>query len=166
MLFVKREDKSGGKTTSQLRDELLKESKTGLLKNPGKSLKTAAKTAGSNEKSGYHVMQVKYNPSSIKFATQGGNHTHCGPGGNGINQVTQMSMPAQTVMTVELVFDDVTVSDDDHRGFFSTRHKANLFRLNDSRCHSVGIKRLKFSFKQIRHILTFLCKHTRIRSLT
>lgn len=111
MLFVKKNNTNTGKTNSQLRDELLKESKSGLLKNPGKSLKNAVKTAGGSETNGYHTMQVRYNPSSISFSTQAGNYVHCGVGGMGMNQITQMTMPSQTIMSVQLVFDDVNIPD-------------------------------------------------------
>lgn len=111
MLFVKKNNTKSGKTNSQLRDELLKESRTGLLKNPGKSFKKALGIAGGNDRDGYHTMQVKYNPSSIKFATQAGSYIHCGVGGMGINQITQMTMPSQTVMSVDLIFDDMSIPD-------------------------------------------------------
>lgn len=109
MLFVKKQNTKAGKSNSDLRDELLKQSKNGLLNNPGKSLKNASKLAGGD--SGYHTMQVKYNPSSISFSSQAGTYTHCGVGGMGMNQITQMSMPAQTIMNVELIFDDVNIPD-------------------------------------------------------
>lgn len=110
MLFVKKNNTKTGKTNSQLRDELLKE-KTGLLKNPGKSLKTASGIAEGKNENGYHTMQVKYNPSSIRFSTQAGSYMHCGVGGMGINQITQMTMPSQTIMSVDLIFDDMNIPD-------------------------------------------------------
>lgn len=111
MLFVKKNNSKAGKTNSNLRDELLKDDKKGLLKNPGKSLKKASGISDSKSDTGFHVLQVKYNPSSIRFSTRAGSYTHCGPGGMGVNEVTQMSIPAQTVMSVDLIFDDVNIQD-------------------------------------------------------
>ena len=55
---------------------------------------------------GFHVLQVKYNPSKIRFNSQGGSFVEPGPGGEGINSLSQITMPAQTYMSVELLFDD------------------------------------------------------------
>lgn len=56
---------------------------------------------------GFHAMQVKYNPNTIHFSTQAGSYMETGAGGTGVNQITQITLPSQTTMTVELVFDDV-----------------------------------------------------------
>ena len=111
MLFVKKNNSKTGKTNSNLRDELLKDNKTGLLKNPGKSFKKASEISNSKDYDGFHVLQVKYNPSSIRFSTRAGSYTHCGAGGMGVNEVTQMTIPAQTTMSVDLIFDDVNIQD-------------------------------------------------------
>ncbi len=55
---------------------------------------------------GYHVIQVKYNPSKISLSAAGGSFMEAGAGGAGTNTLTQITMPTQTVMRVELVFDD------------------------------------------------------------
>ncbi|MBQ3546037.1 MAG: hypothetical protein IJA34_13810 [Lachnospiraceae bacterium] len=111
MLFVKKNNSNKGKTNSNLRDELLKDNKKGLLKNPGKSFKNASKLSDSKDSDGFHALQVKYNPSSIRFSSRAGSYTHCGAGGMGVSEVTQMTIPAQTTMTVDLIFDDVNIQD-------------------------------------------------------
>lgn len=112
MLFVKKNNKSTGKTNIELREELLSTTRNSLLKNPGRSLRQSAKKANSNADDGFHVMQVKYNPSSIKMSTKAGSYTqYAGIGAMGVNQVTQVTIPAETNMTVELIFDDVNILD-------------------------------------------------------
>lgn len=61
--------------------------------------------AGQN---GYHVMEVKYNPSRIRFYSNGGNQMMPGPDGN---MQVQSIMPAMTTMQVELLFDDTNNQD-------------------------------------------------------
>lgn len=56
--------------------------------------------------SGYHVLQVKYNPSTIGISAMGGSFMEPGAGGAGANTLAQVTMPTQTVMQVELIFDD------------------------------------------------------------
>ncbi len=60
---------------------------------------------------GYHVMQVKYNPSSIRLYAQGGHQMMPGPGGVGVNMQVQSVIPAMTTMHVQLLFDDVNPQD-------------------------------------------------------
>lgn len=55
---------------------------------------------------GYQVIQVKYNPSKISLSAAGGSFMEAGAGGAGTNTLTQVTMPTQTVMQVELLFDD------------------------------------------------------------
>lgn len=112
MLFVKKNDSATGKTNIKLREELMMNTRHSLLENPGKSLRKSAKIADSKEQDGFHVMQVKYNPSSIKMSTKAGSYTqYSGVGAMGVNQVTQVTIPAETAMTVELVFDDMDILD-------------------------------------------------------
>lgn len=65
-----------------------------------------AAVQGIAKTSGYHVIQVKYNPSKIGISAAGGSFMEAGAGGAGTNTLTQVTMPTQTVMRVELVFDD------------------------------------------------------------
>lgn len=60
---------------------------------------------------GYHVMEVKYNPSRIRFYSHGGNQMMPGPAGAGANMQVQSTMPAMTTMQVELLFDDMNPQD-------------------------------------------------------
>ena len=108
MLFVKKNNTSNGISNSELRDKLLR---GGLKSNPAKTLKEATSRAGSSKPDGYHVLQVKYNPSSIKYKSRSSNFAQSGPGGMGVNQITQSASPSETTMTVELVFDDVNIQD-------------------------------------------------------
>ena len=70
---------------------------------------TKMKGIASNE--GYHVMEVKYNPSRIRFYSHGGNQMMSGPGGGAAAMQMQSTMPAMTTMQVELIFDDVNNQD-------------------------------------------------------
>lgn len=70
---------------------------------------TSAKTVAS--KNGYHVMEVKYNPSKIQINASGGNQMMPGPGGAGTNMQVQSVAPAATIMQVELLFDDLNIQD-------------------------------------------------------
>lgn len=60
---------------------------------------------------GYHVMEVKYNPSRIKISSHSENQMMPGPGGAGTNMQIQSPVPAMTIMQVELVFDDMSKQD-------------------------------------------------------
>lgn len=61
--------------------------------------------------SGYHVMQVKYNPNKIHFNAYSKNQMLPGPGGAGGNMQMQSTEPANITMQVELLFDDVNNQD-------------------------------------------------------
>lgn len=60
---------------------------------------------------GYHVLEVKYNPSRIRIYSHGGNQLMPGPAGAGTNMQVMSTMPATTTMQVELLFDDVNNQD-------------------------------------------------------
>lgn len=113
LLFVKKKNTESTRTNIQLRQELTEFAITeSLLSSPRKSLEAASRLAKSDDiNSDYHVLQVKYNPSSIQMATQAGTYRHCGVGAMGINQFTEIVRPAETNMTVELVFDDMNIPD-------------------------------------------------------
>lgn len=63
------------------------------------------------EMQGYHVMEVKYNPSRIRLFSHGGNLMMPGPAGGGSNIQVQSIEPATTTMQVELLFDDTSIQD-------------------------------------------------------
>lgn len=60
---------------------------------------------------GYHVLEVKYNPSKIHLYSHGGNQMMPGPGGAGTSMQVQSAIPAMTTMQVELLFDDTSIQD-------------------------------------------------------
>lgn len=82
-----------------LQAELLAESKGGAFS----FLKSKTEIA---ESYGYHVLKVKYNPSRIQFDSRAGSFIQPGPGGAGTNTLTQVTMPAETSMSLELLFDE------------------------------------------------------------
>ena len=111
MIYVKKSNSTTGYSNVELKNKLLEASNNSLLRNPTKAYKTAGDLAGSNNVDGYHVMQVKYNPSSIKYSTQSNPMLHHGLGGKGNAQLTYLVDSARTVMEVELIFDDVNIQD-------------------------------------------------------
>lgn len=65
------------------------------------------------ESSGFFAMEVQYNPATISFDTVAGKQVmpaggNMGPGAN--NQIYEADYPVATTMNVQLIFDDVTVS--------------------------------------------------------
>lgn len=112
MLLVKKNDKDTMKI-SELRDKLVDISDVSVINNPKGVLKAAQRynkvksIAGSD----FYVMQLKYNPSSIRFSSQAGSYVQSGPGNAGVNQITQITVPSRTTMYVDLIFDDVSVMD-------------------------------------------------------
>lgn len=60
---------------------------------------------------GYIPVKVQFNPSTITFTSQGGQIKRETVGGAGENQFQQVDIPSETVMSVELYFDDVNVMD-------------------------------------------------------
>ena len=81
-----------------LQAKLLSESKAGTFS----FLKSKTEIV---EEFGYHVLKVKYNPSKIRIDSRAGSFIQSGPGGAGTNTLTQITMPAQTRMNLELLFD-------------------------------------------------------------
>ena len=111
MIYVKKTNSTTGYTNIELKDQLLKASSDGILNNPVKAYKKAGEIAGNNSIDGYHVMQVKYNPSSIKYSTNTSPMLHHGLGGKGNAQLAYLVDSSRTVMDVELIFDDVNIQD-------------------------------------------------------
>ena len=113
MLFVKKINSSSGKSLSDLREDLLSNNGPSLFSEPKEAIKSLSNMSRAEAIGGtdYHVMQVKYNPSSIRFSTQAGSFVQSGPGGMGVNQITQITVPARTTMYVDLIFDDMNVKD-------------------------------------------------------
>ncbi len=96
---------TGGKLTPAQLQEKLVGSSSGLFSAIFGSPKTTAENAG------YHVLEVKYNPSKIKIKSKNGDFMEAGIGGEGTNGITMIQSPNRTTMTVELVFDDVNNQD-------------------------------------------------------
>lgn len=60
----------------------------------------------------FHIMQVQYNPTSLNMHSQAGSfQTKQGAGESGINQITQMTLPPQTSLSFDLVFDAMNMVD-------------------------------------------------------
>ncbi len=113
MIFVKKRNEASEKKLSDLRRDLLSKSSTSLLSSPIEAIKSMSGMSRAQSIGGddYHVMQVKYNPSSIRFSTQAGSFVQSGPGGMGVNQITQITVPARTTMFVDLIFDEMNIKD-------------------------------------------------------
>lgn len=67
-------------------------------------------TAMANLKN-YIPVQVQFNPSSISFQGMGGEIRRESVGGSGENQFQQFDIPSETVMSMELMFDDTNNKD-------------------------------------------------------
>lgn len=111
MIYVKKTNSTTGYSNVELKNQLLKASSNGILNNPVKAFKKAGEIAGTDSIDSYHVMQVKYNPSSIKYSTNTSPLLHHGLGGKGNNQLAYLVDSSKTVMEVELIFDDVNIQD-------------------------------------------------------
>mgnify|MGYP003312045109 CR=1 FL=1 len=67
--------------------------------------------AGIASASGYHTMEVQYNPSTLRLNAHGGNQMMPGPGGGGVSLQMQSTIPAMTTLSVQLLFDKVNPQD-------------------------------------------------------
>lgn len=94
-----------GRTNVDLRAALAANTSPKNLVSSFTSVQTTANTAG------YHVIQVKYNPSKIEMISSGGSFMEPGVGGAGTNTLQQITQPTQILMRVELVFDDENHAD-------------------------------------------------------
>lgn len=65
--------------------------------------------AGALGTSSYLPVQVQYNPSAISFSGTQGRVRRTGVGGQ--DQFQQMDVPVETIMSVELTFDDTNIKD-------------------------------------------------------
>lgn len=70
----------------------------------------ASLTATANQ-ADYIPVQVQFNPASISFQGMGGEIRRESVGGAGENQFQQFDMPSETVMSMELIFDDTNNKD-------------------------------------------------------
>lgn len=77
---------------------------TAIKKNGMFSFRTQAEQIAKDN--GYHVLKVKYNPSTISFSSRAGSFIQPGPGGPGTNTLSQYVVPAETYMSFEIIFDD------------------------------------------------------------
>lgn len=64
-----------------------------------------------NSSNGYIPIQLQYNPSSIQISTMKGDILNRSAGGVGENVFQQWTVPVQTTMSVDLIFDDMNVMD-------------------------------------------------------
>ena len=64
-----------------------------------------------NNSNGYIPLQLQYNPSSIQISTMKGDILNRSAGGLGENVFQQWTVPVQTTMSVDLIFDDMNVMD-------------------------------------------------------
>lgn len=99
----------------------------GLLRNAAASLQNASGLAGSSgntalfgaadsvigkaNQAGFLPIQVQYNPSSISLESAAGTTIRQSVGGGGENTYQQMEMPEETVLRMELIFDDMNIKD-------------------------------------------------------
>lgn len=93
----------------------------GGLKNAGRNL--GVSTSGINAlgvdstlmdiagQNGYFPVQVQFNPSRISFQGMGGEIRRESVGGAGENQFQQFTTPSETVLGMELIFDDTNNKD-------------------------------------------------------
>lgn len=107
LLFIKKPDCIPDEASEVkkllLKKKTFKEDPAGLFK--------SQLSKSSEQADGYHVLKVKYNPSKIQMSTKAGCYTQSGPGGEGVNTITQITVPAQTILNVELIFDDMNIPD-------------------------------------------------------
>lgn len=112
MLLIKK-NSDDNLNVNKLRDKLVSNDGKSIVNNPKGVLKAEERYSKVKKiaKNDYYVMQVKYNPSSIRFSSQAGTYVQSGPGNVGVNQITQITVPSRTTMYVDLIFDDVSVMD-------------------------------------------------------
>lgn len=106
------------KAAARLQEKLLEETRDALERGTGDRT-LASQTFGSLTEggkmggSGYLAMEVQYNPSSIHMETRAGVVDYSGGnlGGQSINQLAQDNQPVATIMSFQLIFDDMNPSD-------------------------------------------------------
>lgn len=106
------------KAAARLQEKLLEETRDALKRGVGDRT-LASQTFGSIIEggkmggSGYLAMEVQYNPSSIHMETRAGVVDYSGGnlGGQSINQLAQDNQPVATIMSFQLIFDDMNPSD-------------------------------------------------------
>lgn len=100
-------------------------SKLSAVKNAGKQMSQKAGqklTAAANVLKGmsshitanagdYVPIQLQYNPSSIQVSTMKGTILNRGAGGGAENTYQQWKVPVQTMMSVDLIYDDMNIMD-------------------------------------------------------
>lgn len=73
------------------------------------------------KRSGYHILQVKYNPTTLKFSASAESKMATGAGGGAANLQVQSLMPASTSLQVQILFDD-----ENHQDAFMWDKMTNL----------------------------------------
>ena len=97
---------SGSASNIDLQAQLAALNGTGVF-----SFADAAAKIAQSPTNKYHVLKVKYNPTTLAFDSRAGSFIQPGPGGPGTNTLSQVTMPAQTFLAFELLFDDVNNQD-------------------------------------------------------
>lgn len=109
MVDVKKIDE----TTKQVTDEIigrkfdLSDSKATSLQSQLMGLSQSKKKEAAIN-NGYHIIKVKYNPSKIQIDSRAGSFIQQG---QGTKTMTQINMPAQTYMSLEILFDEENPQD-------------------------------------------------------
>ncbi|MDO4292939.1 MAG: hypothetical protein Q4C65_06870 [Eubacteriales bacterium] len=71
----------------------------------------AAGVTGTANQAGFLPLQVQYNPSSVSLESTAGTTIRQSVGGDGENAYQQMERPEETVLRMELIFDDMNIKD-------------------------------------------------------
>lgn len=120
ILCVKKTGNSGEKSANTSLNAIDLQAKLASIEKNG--MFSFNKQAESNAKtSGYHVLKVKYNPSSISIDSRAGSFIQPVPGGEGTNMISQITIPAQTYMSFEILFDA-----ENHQDAFMAEKFTNL----------------------------------------
>lgn len=102
--------KSGGSATG-LGSVAKKASQIGQKLNAASEALKGMSNQIKDNSNGYIPIQLQYNPSSIQISTMKGDILNRSAGGLGENVFQQWTVPVQTTMSVDLIFDDMNVMD-------------------------------------------------------
>ena len=112
-MILVRKNKENATDIGEIRDKLISSGSKSMFANPNGLLKSPERYSAVKKLVGNdcYVMQVKYNPLSIRFSSQGGTYVQSSTSNSIVNQYTQLTVTSRTTMTVDLIFDDVNVMD-------------------------------------------------------
>lgn len=102
--------KSGG-STAELGSVAKTAAKVGQKLNAASEALKGMSGQVKKHSNGYIPIQLQYNPSSIQMSTMKGNILNRSAGGLGENVFQQWTVPVQTTLSVDLIFDDMNVMD-------------------------------------------------------